>query len=489
MQLYSGDIIRVRNYPFQDDPSRGKSRYAMFLSKIGDEVTLAPATQIGTLSGRAGSMPLRPFEVEIPAVFTSQTGIKGVVKCDRFPLIDQQQLQGDVIGRLPLEIRIEIIQKYEQIHQNRRFKEPMDQENPNHPQIMKHFKELVIAEKLGFLQNQGIEYEDVKDLDCQVTGVYFQPSKLGIPVHHVSLTFETYDPKIKQTVNYKATIATSDDKEVLLRKLQEVQTTQDVLHIDSRYTRLQRELSLAFSNLNSLHLDLHPQNYFQNVSNLAQEVLNNRLTEHEIWLGSSGREGKQLILNGLDLSGCEVTSPHLNQAVFYRCVFKEMDLSQKDFTDTEFDSCHFRVVNLDRANLTHVTFQDCELTRTNFSRTLMDHTRFLDTDLSPKYISNRELPGIYLHEARVKDVEFEDTQFSQALLAHITKEPIGKVTVKEKEFSGLAIQMEGDKWGLLSKRGKSIENASFPNYEEAKQGVLNFLQYEKSLNKGKSIEL
>ncbi|MDN4075488.1 pentapeptide repeat-containing protein [Fictibacillus terranigra] len=489
MQLYSGDIIRVRNYPFQDDPSRGKSRYAMFLSKIGEEVSLAPATQIGTLSGRAGSLPLRPFEVEIPAGVTSQTGIKGVVKCDRFPLIDQQQLQGTVIGRLPIETRIEIIQKYEQIHQNRRFKEPMDQENPNHPQIMMQFKDLVIAEKLGFLKNQGKEYEEVRDLDCQVTGVYLHPSKLGIPVHHVSLTFESYDPKINHHINHKATIATSDEKEVLLRKLQEVQTTQDVLHLDSRYTRLQRELTLAFSNLNSLHLDLHPQSDFQTVTQLAQEVLNHRLTEHKIWLGSNGRQGKQLMLNGLDLSGCEVTSSHLNQAVFYRCIFKEMDLSQKDFTDTEFDSCHFRVTNLHRANLTNVTFQDCELTRTNLSRTLMDDTRFLDTDLSPKYISNREMPSIYLHEARVKGVEFENTKFSQELFEHITKEPIGQVTVKEKNFKGMAIQKEGDKWGLLSNRGKSIENASFHNYKEAKQGVLSFLQYEKSLSKGKSIDL
>ncbi|WP_429875284.1 pentapeptide repeat-containing protein [Fictibacillus sp. NRS-1165] len=101
---------------------------------------------------------------------------------------------------------------------------------------------------------------------------------------------------------------------------------------------------------------------------------------------------------------------------------------------SEFDSCHIRVVNLDRAKLTNVTFQDCDLVRTNMSLNVI----FGHQSIS-KYIQNRELPAIYLCEAKVKSVEFENTQFSQKLLAQLTKEPIWTIKVKEKLFSGLYI--------------------------------------------------
>lgn len=486
MKLYSGDIVRVRDYPFNDGGG-SKSRYAVFLSKLGDDVLLAPATQIGTLSGRAGTIPVRAYEVEIPEHFTKEIGIKGVVKCDRFPLINQDQIISDAIGRLPLDTRIQMIEKYQDITKNYRIKRSMDNENRDHPKIMENFKDIIIAEKLFFIQDKDYNYEDVRMLDCEVKGIYFHLQKEGIPFQQVSLSL---DSNTQDNHIFKVTITTNDDREVFLRKLQSIETPTDVLQLDSRYQILQQNLSLSFNNINHLHNKLDPHNDFQPLLELAQEVIDNRVKEHEIWLGTDGREGRQLILNGLDLSNCEFKRDDLQQAIFYRCHFQEMDLKEKDFQDAEFDLCSLRIVNLDQANLSKATFQDCDLIRTNLSRTIMENTRFIDMELMP--ISKelgKEVPRIYFQEAQLKNVEFVNTRFSPTLLEKISKENIQGITVKEREFSGLAIHIEGSgQCQLLSKRGNPIEHAKFDNFNEAKKGLISFLQYEKAVGKDQTID-
>lgn len=489
MELYSGDIIRVRDYPFNDSSGRGKSRYAVFLSKIGDEVLLAPATQIGTLSGRASTIPERPFEVKIPEYLTIETGITGVVKCDRFPLISQDQLIGNVVGRLPMETRIQMIERYKDLAQNYSMKRFMDRENQDHPKIMENFKDVIISEKLHFVQGKKHKYEAFRGIESRIKGVHFHPQKEGVPFQQVSLFVECYDLDKKDKNTYKASITTSDDKEVFLRKLQSIKTTQDVLQLDSRYHVLQVNLSMEFKNINYLHNSLNPQHDFRPLQELAQEVLDERVKEHEIWLGTDGREGKQLILNVLDFSTCEIKSEDLQQSILYRCQLHEMDLNSKNFHGSEFDLCSFKITNLDSANLSNVTFQDCNLIRTNLSKTILENTRFVDMELMPgSNNSDKEVPKIYFQEPQMKNVEFENTKFSPTLLDRISKENIRGITIREKEFSGLSIHIKGEEYQLLSKRGNPIEHANFGNFNDAKQGLTNFLQFEKSRKKEQVID-
>ena len=278
---------------------------------------------------------------------------------------------------------------------------------------------------------------------------------------------------------------------MFLRKLQSVSFVQDVLRLDSRYYVLQNNLSIEFKNINFLHNNIDPHRDFHPISELAQEVLDEKVKEHEIWLGTDGREGKQLILNGLDFSTCEMKSKDLQQAIFYRCRFHEMDLANKNFYGSEFDLCSFKITNLDSANLSNVTFQDCSLIRTNLSRTILENTRFVDMELTPVSKGlDKPVQRIYFQEAQLKNVEFENTRFSPVLLDRISRENIKQVTIREKEFSGLAIHFEGSegRYQLLSKRNKPIDHANFDTFYDAKDGLMNFLQYEKSLDKGPGFE-
>lgn len=109
---------------------------------------------------------------------------------------------------------------------------------------------------------------------------------------------------------------------------------------------------------------------------------------HKLWVGTAGKQGKQLSLDETDMRTIEIKSPMLEQAYYSACKFSGMDfdnidfyqseLYSCDFTNAKFSNCDFRKCVLDYSNFTGATFIDCKFPRTDAFQTCFNNCSFIN---------------------------------------------------------------------------------------------------------------
>lgn len=160
--IRTGDIVLVRDYPNAHDLKPGsaatKDRFAVVIGNFKDGFFSAPAQAI-TTKGKRTERPdyrLKENEVRLPEHLLDKRAdfeLTGVIKAHRFPLVSQNQMRYKV-GRLPLETRLNLVCVHERIKNSPRQVAEMKVENPSYAKIMNYFRELTVAEKMGFMQEK-----------------------------------------------------------------------------------------------------------------------------------------------------------------------------------------------------------------------------------------------------------------------------------------------------------------------------------------------
>jgi uncharacterized protein YjbI with pentapeptide repeats len=107
---------------------------------------------------------------------------------------------------------------------------------------------------------------------------------------------------------------------------------------------------------------------------MNQKELDLIFADHSLWFATSGKSGKQAILDDLDLSGLSFQDIQISSASMNRTKFFECDLSGAEFSDTTFLNADFS-----NADLSNARFHRCELYEANFSKAILNYIDFYDS--------------------------------------------------------------------------------------------------------------
>mgnify|MGYP000843586353 FL=1 len=147
------------------------------------------------------------------------------------------------------------------------------------------------------------------------------------------------------------------------------------------------------------------------------------LKDHQLWLSSNGKEGKQAVFTGYDLSSLD---SDYAAAGYIVPPFWEKSLSKIDLSYSNLNGLSFREVNLSQAN-----FRGANLKNTHFYLANLCDTNFSDTDISEARIEESSLiqanltkanlfktsiTHSYLENATLQDANCQETSFQHTKL-------------------------------------------------------------------------
>lgn len=147
------------------------------------------------------------------------------------------------------------------------------------------------------------------------------------------------------------------------------------------------------------------------------------LKDHQLWLSSNGKEGKQAVFTGYDLSSLD--SDYATEGYIVP-PFWEKSLSKIDLSYSNLNGLSFREVNLSQAN-----FRGANLKNTHFYLANLCDTDFSDADISEAIIEESSLVQAnltkanlfktsithsYLENATLQDANCQKTNFQHTKL-------------------------------------------------------------------------
>ena len=111
------------------------------------------------------------------------------------------------------------------------------------------------------------------------------------------------------------------------------------------------------------------------LSNQDTEAMKIRLAEHERWAGTGGREGTQLILDGVDLRAVQnlLTGRTLTGLSARNVMAIGLDLSAAQLQAAKFDGADLRDVNFAGADLRGVSLRGAKLVHARFEKSDLRH--------------------------------------------------------------------------------------------------------------------
>lgn len=190
----AGDIVRVYHYPYVSKAekekfmkegaeiqhslfSKGKKRYGVVIGSGGKGILAVPIVQIMSHKGKTEEKGyrLRDDEVRVPedTYYSTKNGedvsLSGVIKMERIEMFGAEEMTAP-LTQVPLRVKIELLERYEAILKKHYYKSKLDKDSPKHVQVMKEFKESIIAEKLNFLTDAEGEnhFEQLKNVNLTI---------------------------------------------------------------------------------------------------------------------------------------------------------------------------------------------------------------------------------------------------------------------------------------------------------------------------------
>lgn len=165
-----GNIAYVFQFPFEERDNQNRPlgytapRPVLILGEGKNGITGIPVMPITTHNRKTtqNTYILRFNEVEIPKgifIVSRKKGreeLEGVVKVNRIEKFHRSQMTLP-LGNVPLRLKENVISKYEELLEVGKFKKSLDALTPDHKNVMREFKESIIAEKLHFLTSENGE--------------------------------------------------------------------------------------------------------------------------------------------------------------------------------------------------------------------------------------------------------------------------------------------------------------------------------------------
>ncbi len=162
------------------------------------------------------------------------------------------------------------------------------------------------------------------------------------------------------------------------------------------------------------------------MNNITNDELAERFDQHELWLTSSGRNGQQFVLEGVDLSNfnlaglsellVRVNLNHSNLAGsrLSHIDFTEASLRYTDLSETELHKAQFYKADLIEAKFHRIKSVGVKFTNANLRR-----AEFYKTDILQAGFSYTDMRGISLIKTDLSRSIFRGTDLRQAILQDV----------------------------------------------------------------------
>ena len=173
------------------------------------------------------------------------------------------------------------------------------------------------------------------------------------------------------------------------------------------------------------------------------ETVVSMLKDHQLWLSSGGKEGKQAVFTGYDLSGLDsdyaearyVVPPfweknlskiNLSYSNLSGLSFREVNLSQADFRGANLKNTRFYWANLfeadfsgadiSEANIEESSLVQANLTKANLFKTDMAYSRLSGVDLQDANCQKTNFRHTKLQGANLRGADFHGANFLDATI-------------------------------------------------------------------------
>ena len=217
------------------------------------------------------------------------------------------------------------------------------------------------------------------------------------------------------------------------------------------------------------------------------------LKDHQLWLSSGGKEGKQAVFTGYDLSGLD---SDYAEARYIVPPFWEKDLSKIDLSYSNLSGLYFREVNLSHADFrganlknTHfywatlfdADFSGADISEANIEESSLVQANLTKVNLFKTAIAYSNLEDTNLQDANCQETNFQRTQLQGANLygANFYGARFVATTIEENQFIHIRFpeSIESPYWdtGLVSLQAQIAESEN------------KIRQLEKELEQAKSV--
>ena len=176
---------------------------------------------------------------------------------------------------------------------------------------------------------------------------------------------------------------------------------------------------------------------------IDMETVVSMLKDHQLWLSSGGKEGKQAVFTGYDLSGLDsdyaearyVVPPfweknlskiNLSYSNLSGLSFREVNLSQADFRGANLKNTRFYWANLfeadfsgadiSEANIEESSLVQANLTKANLFKTDMAYSRLSGVDLQDANCQKTNFRHTKLQGANLRGADFHGANFLDATI-------------------------------------------------------------------------
>ena len=209
---------------------------------------------------------------------------------------------------------------------------------------------------------------------------------------------------------------------------------------------------------------------------IDMETAVSMLEDHQLWLSSGGKEGKQAVFTGYDLSGLDSDYAEARYVVlpFWEKNLSKIDLSYSNLSGLSFrkvilSQADFRGANLKntrfyRANLFEADFSGADISEANIEESSLVEVNLTKVNLFKTSIAYSNLENANLQDANCRETNFQRTQLQGANLhgADFYGARFVATTIEENQFIHIRFpeSIESPCWdtGLVSLQAQALES-------------------------------
>ncbi len=209
---------------------------------------------------------------------------------------------------------------------------------------------------------------------------------------------------------------------------------------------------------------------------IDMETAVSMLEDHQLWLSSGGKEGKQAVFTGYDLSGLDSDYAEARYIVppFWEKNLSKIDLSYSNLSGLSFrkvilSQADFRGANLkntrfSRANLFEADFSGADISEANIEESSLVEVNLTKVNLFKTSIAYSNLENANLQDANCQETNFQRTQLQGANLhgANFYGARFVATAIEENQFIHIRFpeSIESPCWdtGLVSLQAQMAES-------------------------------
>lgn len=196
------------------------------------------------------------------------------------------------------------------------------------------------------------------------------------------------------------------------------------------------------------------------------DVLLQLLEDHSQWLQTTGRRGKRLEIDAVDLRGIDLEGLDLSEAVLTDCTldgkaiiqnkFSVSELYSCSFRDCQFSLCDFYKAVIDYADFACVLFESCRFSKAEVYKTSLQKSTFRDCSFVATGLYDCDLSGSLFENIDLQDSYFDNVCLSGCRFKSIRNLNMiakMKINVGSREQSHILEGQQALEWIILRTEG------------------------------------